>query len=242
MAIIKLLVIDFRPEGIKKWHYTSKLILEYIKNIRQLSDGRLRYRITGKYISKDFPLLKNSPLQYDAASYNNATNNDLASIRVDGQYPMMDYEWFLDEFEILKNIENGIYDEVWMFGGPRMGFYESRMVGKNAYWCNAPALVKDSKNFVIMGFNYERDVRQMLHSFCHRVENILGKRLCGIDFIRKIYGGRPVRTWLLREFPRWIVKNGTAHHAYIGAEHYTQDEYAWLRALKLRWWDILNGI
>ena len=62
-----------------------------------------------------------------------------------------------------------------MFGGPYFGFYESIMVGEGAYFCNAPPLnkVACSRLFVIMGFNYERGVGEMLEDLGHRAESIL---------------------------------------------------------------------
>lgn len=236
----KVLVVDFRPDGIKKWNPTNKLVGEYVREMFSLSGGILQYEVVESRTCKGFPVL-HAYKQYNALSYSNAIDDDSTAIRKDGRYPMMNYEWFLKEFNILEDVNNGEYDEVWMFGGPLMGFYESRMVGETAYWCNSGGMIKPSRNFVIMGFNYERDVRQMLHSFCHRVESILGKKYCALEFIRKIYRGEGVRTSLLREFPKWIAEHGTAHHSHIGAASYTQDEYAWLGALKPRWWKVLRG-
>jgi hypothetical protein len=58
---------------------------------------------------------------------------------------------------------------------PYSGFYESRMAGKNSYWCNSDPMpeVPTSRAFVLMGFNYERGVGEMLEDFGHRSESIL---------------------------------------------------------------------
>jgi hypothetical protein len=37
-------------------------------------------------------------------------------------------------------VARGEIDEIWLFGGPYFGFYESRMAGPGAFWCNAPPL------------------------------------------------------------------------------------------------------
>jgi hypothetical protein len=49
------------------------------------------------------------------------------------------------------------------------------MAGRGGYWCNSPALprVTCSKIFIMMGFNYERGVGEMLEDFGHRAESIL---------------------------------------------------------------------
>src|SRR3954452_9275251 len=49
------------------------------------------------------------------------------------------------------------------------------MVGPGAHWCNAPPLdgVACRRRFIVMGFNYERGVGEMLENFGHRTESIL---------------------------------------------------------------------
>ena len=42
---------------------------------------------------------------------------------------LADYEQIIQKFDLLGKIESAQIDEVWMFGGPYFGFYESRMVG-----------------------------------------------------------------------------------------------------------------
>jgi hypothetical protein len=50
------------------------------------------------------------------------------------------------------------------------------MAGPGAFWCNAPALKGTEhcrKRFVIMGFNFERGVGEMLEDLGHRAESIM---------------------------------------------------------------------
>ena len=50
------------------------------------------------------------------------------------------------------------------------------MAGPGAFWCNAPPLEgtrQATRRFVIMGFNYERGVGEMLEDLGHRAESIL---------------------------------------------------------------------
>ena len=59
------------------------------------------------------------------------------------------------------------------------GFYESRMAGPGAFWCNAPQCENTDacrKRFVIMGFSYERGVGEMLEDLRHRAESELQYR------------------------------------------------------------------
>ena len=52
------------------------------------------------------------------------------------------------------------------------------MCGSGAFWFNAPPLAGTehaSRRFVIMGFNFERGVGEMLEDLGHRAESILYK-------------------------------------------------------------------
>ncbi len=68
-------------------------------------------------------------------------------------------------------------------GFPYAGYYESIMAGPGAFWCNAPPLTGKglgSRRYVIMGFNYERGIGEMLESFGHRAESILARVFEGV--------------------------------------------------------------
>ena len=73
------------------------------------------------------------------------------------------------------------------------------MVGQGAYWCNAPPVegVACARRFVVMGFNYERGVGEMLENFGHRTESIL----------TRVYG-----SW--REWGGWAPARGERGHAW----------------------------
>ncbi len=88
-----------------------------------------------------------------------------------------DYDLYLTRYSIYQRVDAGEIDEVWIFTGPMVGvtLYETRMVGRNAYWCNSPGLDHDCRPFVVYGFNYERGVVEMVHDAGHRAESILGE-------------------------------------------------------------------
>jgi hypothetical protein len=80
---------------------------------------------------------------------------------------------------------------VWWFGFPYSGFYESRMAGPGAFWCNGPALDdldQCERCFVIMGFSYERGVGEMLESMGHRVESIMERVFSGVSAEANLWG------------------------------------------------------
>jgi hypothetical protein len=121
-----------------------------------------------------------------------------------------------------------------MFGGPYFGFYESRMAGQKAFWCNAPGIEQNCKRFVMMGFNYERGVREMIHSFGHRAESILAVHFGSQQFLAKLYGQQPLPA-PQNEYEKWLLEHGSVHRS-PGGEDYGQNEYDWVSALKQSWW------
>lgn len=174
----RVLLIVFDPpvssEGGRKltsvlgWHNVDNLCREYIADLKESSDGLVEYEIVQRIDVGDWPV-KEDGFRYDGDTYFRNWRNRSGWHQPD----WADYEALLAEFDLLRRIDQGQIDEVWMFAGPYAGFYESRMVGPGAFWCNAPAMQRGdfSRRFVIMGFNYERGVGPMLESFGHRVES-----------------------------------------------------------------------
>ncbi len=108
---------------------------------------------------------ENTPGSYLYARANNSWHSP------DG----VDYHAIVRDYDLARKVDFGEIQEFWIFGGPYFGYYESRMAGKGGYWCNAPEMqqVASSRIFVLMGFNYERGVPEMLHDYGHRSESIL---------------------------------------------------------------------
>lgn len=97
-----------------------------------------------------------------------------------------DYEHYLNEYNVFDRVNKGEIDEVWIFTGPMVGvtLYETRMVGKDTYWCNSPELESDCKPFVVYGFNYERGVGEMLEDAGHRAESIMKHVMGSPDYTK----------------------------------------------------------
>jgi len=86
----------------------------------------------------------------------------------------------MTRFNVYQRVESGEIDEVWAFIGPVSGTmaYETIMIGRGAYWCNGPEMVRnDCPAFVCYVFNYERDVGCMLEDAGHRFESIMANEL-----------------------------------------------------------------
>ncbi len=88
---------------------------------------------------------------------------------------IIDYDKFINTYDLLTKIQNNLCDEIWVWGSPWLGFYESQMVGNKAHWLNSPPIIKNCKNFAIMGLNIERGESEALEAFAHRIESVFSK-------------------------------------------------------------------
>lgn len=86
-----------------------------------------------------------------------------------------DYNYMIDYYDFDTKRNNGDITEVWVYGPPFAGMYESQLVGPGAFWYNSPPLDHPGLNKLlsVMGWNYERGVAEALHSFGHRVESTM---------------------------------------------------------------------
>jgi hypothetical protein len=186
----KVLLVIYDPripsEGNRKlsdvlgWNDAGILVESFIADLRKASHGICNYLIADRMELNDFPA-KEDGFRYSADRY-------LRSWRLGKGFhtpDWVDYDHILHETGAIDRVRAGSIDEVWLFAFPYGGFYESRMVGPGSFWCNAPPLSgygNLERRFVVMGFNYERGVGEMLESYGHRAESILSYlHRCEID-------------------------------------------------------------
>lgn len=235
---IKVLPIDFRPSGIPRWNCTDDLIDGYVISMAAASKEIIKYDMLQTIVVNDFPILENGD-KYTVEHYNQVINKKQSPIMSNSQLATANYELIIKQFHLAEEVGK-IFDEVWLFGGPYFGFYESRMIGKDAYWCNGPEIKIDCKRFVMMGFNYERSVTEMIHDFGHRVEDIVAKKTGCLYEMRKCRRlGPGIYGWPWKSFSRYLASQGTVHRVPGGAE-YSQEQtvFEWLYGLKPEWWEM----
>ncbi len=153
-----------------RWNDPEFLAKGYIEDVRWCSQGYANYEVVEHRVVDGFPV-KHDGFRYDELSYLHAWKQ-----RQFHQPDGVDYLALVGEFEMVERIERREIDEVWLFGHPYGGYYESIMAGRGAFWCNAPPLAGTEncqRRFVIMGFNFERGVGEMLEDLGHRAESIL---------------------------------------------------------------------
>ncbi len=154
-----------------KWSRPEDLITTFLADILETSGGLGRYQIVQRVEINDFPV-KADGFRYTPQSYLNVVKGGSPAHQPD----MIDYQDFLARHKILQLVSANQIDEVWAFGFPYAGFYESTMGGPRAFFCNSDPLPKTascSRRFVIMGFSNERGAGELLHSFGHRAESIM---------------------------------------------------------------------
>ena len=165
-----------QPKGGRKaqvaycWNDPDKLAQGYIDDLRDASYGYLDYEIVERIEVDAFPR-KQDGFRYTDESFARAWN-----ARQFHQPDAVDYLALVREFRMIERVDAGEIDGVWLLGLPYCGYYESIMAGPGAFWCNAPPLGGTQharRRFVIMGFNYERGVGEMLEDMGHRVESIM---------------------------------------------------------------------
>jgi hypothetical protein len=178
----RVLLVVYNPtvasEGSRKlstifhWNNPDQLVRQYAADLSEASHGYCNYEIVERVEIDGFPI-KIDGFRYAASDFISAWRARRGFHNPD----WADYRRILADLDIVARVEKEQIDEVWLFAFPYAGFYESRMAGPGAFWCNAPPLegYEDaSRRFIIMGFNYERGVGEMLEAHGHRAESIMG--------------------------------------------------------------------
>jgi hypothetical protein len=147
-----------------------------ISDLKTDSYGIVNYNIV------ETDVIDGYPYQQDGFQYNNVT---YAAAHASNQWhtgSQFDYNRFIADNNIAQKINSGVIDEVWLFGAGGFGFWESTMAGPNAYFVNSPPVqgVNTTRDFIIMGWNFERGVGEAIHSYGHRVENIMKHTYGGV--------------------------------------------------------------
>jgi hypothetical protein len=155
----------------RNWYNTTDMVNGFLADLNEVSGGMALYQIVQRIDVDEFPA------KVDGFQYTPQTYLDVLNRVTPPHMPQeVDYHAIIQKFDILQRVARNEIDEVWVFGFPHAGFYESIMGGPGAFWCNAPPLQNTSasrRRFVIMGFSYERYIGEMFESYGHRAESIL---------------------------------------------------------------------
>ena len=157
----------------RKWYRPTDLVTGFMADLLQISGGMARYQIVLRIDVDEFPV------KVDGFQYTPKTYMDVLFGAASPHTPSeVNYNAILGKYNILQRVARNEIDEVWVFGFPHAGFYESTMGGPGAFWCNGPVLQNtgaSQRRFVMMGFSFERYIGEMLEAYGHRSESIMEK-------------------------------------------------------------------
>ncbi len=179
----KVFVIIYNPiieaQGGKRltelfhWRDADSLAQVYVADLKTVSGGQVDYQLVKRAEMDEYPV-KLDGFRYTDTAFLECWQNRSQCHQPDG----VDYLAIIQQFNLIPLVEAGEIDEVWLFGFPYGGFWESTMVGQDAFYCNSDPVPNTShcaRKFIIMGFNYEREVGCMLEDFGHRTESIMSR-------------------------------------------------------------------
>lgn len=158
----------FIHEVYEPWNDPVTLSEAYIDAITKASGNYIYFNLT------DWSYFNEFPIQNDGSQFNPYTYD--AHLKKEGDRNVttrIDYPKILQEYGMVEKINEKQVDEVWFWGGAFFGEWEASMAGPRAYFVNGGVYpeVESERPFVFLGFNYQREVTQMMHSNGHRAEN-----------------------------------------------------------------------
>ena len=226
---VKVLVLEFNPyipgklhspndpkagpKGLREvagWNDPVPLAQGYMQDICDASGGYLQYEIVDWLTVRRFQK-KRDGFVYSPAEYMKCLQGGTRAESGWHQPDGVDYPHMVDEFNLIPLIESGHIDEVWMMGLPYFGYWESCMIGKDAFYVNGGVYdkVPCERRFVVMGFNCERGVAEMIHDLTHRTEATMSR----------IYGGWKTDE-LTSNWARFAANLHQSGTAAVGTCHY----------------------
>jgi len=173
----RVMLLIFNPKDNKghrlvqrqRWHNPDQLTESYIEAVREVSSGFVNYQIVEQSEADTFPA-KKTGFRFTSASFDRCVKSQGAADK-ENYESLIDYGRLFSDFDLSRKIKELDLDEIWLFGGPWMGFYEWNVIGPRLklYEENMP---DPGKTVYIMGFNYERRLQEMLEDLGHRTEGI----------------------------------------------------------------------
>jgi PKD repeat protein len=202
------------------WFEHQDITQAHINQIYSASNGYVQYEVVATSLITD-----EWPVKIDGFRY---TEEEYLAV-IAGQSPphepdTVDYNAILNspDLDICGRLNRGEIDDVWLYGGPYFGYWESTLAGPGGFWYNSPPvpdLNTCGRLVPIMGFNYER-ADGTGHIFGHRMESTMVR----------VYGdweqNRTAHNWdrfglVLAQSPDyWYSGCGSVHYPPNGTSDY----------------------
>lgn len=178
-------VNNLKIHEVRGWTDPMVLISQIIPEFEEMSDGVVRFKVVELHedpmiftrLSGELMSLDTLTYYYSSVSrlYGRNTEGTLQNLAEIQGLVKFDYNEMIDYYNFAEKRNNGNIDEIWVYGPPFAGMYESQLVGPNAFCWNSPPLDHPGleKLLSVMGWNYERGVAEAIHSFGHRMESAM---------------------------------------------------------------------
>ncbi len=156
------------------WNDYGTITQQTIDFFKQASDYQVNYAVADTTIIGD-----RWPELIDGFTYTETTYLDVWAHPENHHEPTgVNYNKIVNtaEFDICGKLNRGEIDEVWVYNGPWFGFYESTLIGPEAFWYNSPPVSGEhgcNRLLPIMGPSVERTVDEAVHNFGHRTESTM---------------------------------------------------------------------
>jgi hypothetical protein len=153
------------------WNDPDQLTAGHIADLKTASHGYANF-VVAERVEVDRCPVKADGFVYDPDAFVQVLRTNTGFHQPDA----VDYLRILADFDVINKVNSGAIDEVWLHAFPYAGFYESRMAGPGAFFCNAPPLDgtdQAQRKFVVMGYNYQRGLGEMLEDMGHRAESVM---------------------------------------------------------------------
>jgi hypothetical protein len=255
----KVGVVLFDP--LEKKPLVEDLMRGYIEDLQTASGQQVSYQLVSTIVANIFPPLLLGQ-RYTKEEYRAALEDNKKAYQiVPGQFLMADYEVILQDFRLKDQLNAKKINEVWLWGGGYFGFWESILGGWGAFPCNSSYVIPHSSfspRFAVMGFNYDRQVGEMLESFGHRVESTLARKFGSQDFLGSLYDQRRIHSELLKprnDFEKFLLEQGTVHRVpdapktppgendyYWNPNDIRTHHQKWLGNMKPEWWKVVVNL
>lgn len=182
----KVMLVIYNPtlkdgkKEVESRHYNDPISLtnQFISDIRDFTDGLVSYQVTEVKEFDGFPK-KQDGFVYTKESYAKCIENKKLCHLDENGSRTVDYKAIIQSIDACKKKNTGEIDEIWLWGGPETGFWESNLVGaegKTFFLNSAPTIDNSCKSVIpVMGFNFERGEAEMMEGLAHRVEFTLSK-------------------------------------------------------------------
>ena len=202
------------------WNDPLGLSKQYIDDVREASHGELEYVISHTASIDDIPV--------KADGYRYTREEFLAVVRSGGRLSHQpdgaDYVRIMEDHGIVDLANSGRIDELWVFGAPWIGFWESYLPGPGSFFYNSPEFEYPEleRLLPIMGFSYERDVGCMLEDLGHRTEATMTHVFGGWDVTKGRHD--------LDRFGHNIGQTPHVPYYQVGSVHYPpngEQDYDW---------------